>query len=44
MDYYSASNVAKELIIPVLIIHDEDDIDVPVKAAYHINENLKIQN
>lgn len=41
MDYYSASNAAKEVSIPVLIIHDENDVDVNVKAAYQINENLK---
>lgn len=41
MNYYSASNAAKEVLCPVLIIHDENDIDVPVKAAYHIKENLK---
>jgi len=41
MDYYSASNAAKEVIIPVLILHDENDVDVNVKAAYHIEENLK---
>lgn len=41
MNYYSASNAAKEVSIPVLIIHDENDEDVNVKAAYHIKENLK---
>lgn len=41
MDYYSASNAAKEVTVPVLIIHDENDIDVNVKAAYHIHKNLK---
>jgi pimeloyl-ACP methyl ester carboxylesterase len=41
MDYYSASNAAKEVSIPVLIIHDENDEDVNVKAAYQIKENLK---
>ena len=41
MDYYSASNAAKEVSIPVLIIHDENDVDVDVKAAYRINDNLK---
>ncbi|WP_298116889.1 alpha/beta hydrolase [Flavobacterium sp.] len=41
MNYYSASNAAKEVSIPVLIIHDENDVDVNVKAAYQINENLK---
>jgi pimeloyl-ACP methyl ester carboxylesterase len=42
MNYYSASNAAKEVLIPVLIIHDENDVDVNVKAAYNIKENLKI--
>lgn len=40
MDYYSASNAAKEVPIPVLIIHDENDEDVNVKAAYNIKNNL----
>ncbi len=42
MDYYSASNAAKEVSIPVLIIHDENDEDVNVKASYNIKENLNI--
>ncbi|GEC79953.1 alpha/beta hydrolase [Flavobacterium aquatile] len=41
MDFYSASNAAKIVSIPVLIIHDENDEDVNVKAAFHIKENLK---
>ena len=41
MNYYSASNAAKEVLIPVLIIHDENDEDVNIKAAYNISENLK---
>lgn len=41
MNYYSASNAAKEVLIPVLIIHDENDVDVNVRAAYNIKENLK---
>lgn len=41
MDYYSASNAAKEVSTPVLILHDENDTDVNIKAAYHIKENLK---
>ena len=41
MDYYSASNAAKEVYIPVLIIHDKNDDDVNVRAAYHISKNLK---
>jgi pimeloyl-ACP methyl ester carboxylesterase len=40
MDYYSASRAAKEVSIPILIIHDENDEEVNVKAAYHIHENL----
>jgi pimeloyl-ACP methyl ester carboxylesterase len=42
MNYYSASIAAKEVLIPVLIIHDENDVDVNVKAAYNIKENLNI--
>lgn len=41
MDYYSASNVAKEVLTPILIIHDENDEEVIVRAAYHISESLK---
>ncbi|MEZ0006290.1 pimeloyl-ACP methyl ester carboxylesterase [Flavobacterium sp. 28YEA47A] len=41
MDNFSAYKAAKEVAIPVLVIHDKDDDDVPVKAAYHIQENLK---
>lgn len=41
MESYSAYIVAREIQIPVLIIHDNDDADVPVKAAHHIHENLK---
>jgi len=41
MDGYSASRAAKTVDIPVLVIHDTDDADVNVKAAYHIHENLK---
>lgn len=41
MDSFSAYVAAKEVSIPVLVLHDKDDEDVPVKAAYHINENLK---
>ena len=41
MNHYSASNAAKEVSIPVLIIHDENDVDVNVKAAHNINKNLK---
>lgn len=41
MDSFSAYIAARDVHIPVLVIHDKDDDDVPVKAAYHINENLK---
>jgi pimeloyl-ACP methyl ester carboxylesterase len=37
---YSAYIAAQEVTVPVLVIHDEDDDDVPVSAAHHIMENL----
>ncbi len=40
MNDYSASEAAKAVKIPVLIVHDTDDTDVNVKAAHHIKENL----
>lgn len=40
MNDYSASEAAKDVKIPVLIVHDTDDTDVNVKAAHHIKENL----
>lgn len=41
MNSFSASIVAKEVAIPILIIHDENDEEVNVKAAYNIDKNLK---
>lgn len=41
MDSFSAYLSAKEVSIPVLVIHDENDSDVPVSAAKHIHEHLK---
>lgn len=41
MDSFSAYLSAKEIEIPVLIIHDNDDHDVPVKCGIHIQKNLK---
>lgn len=41
MDSYSAYLSAKEVNIPVLVIHDENDDDVPVDAAVHIHKHLK---
>lgn len=38
---YSAYLAAKEVTMPVLVIHDEDDKDVPVSAAHHIYSHLK---
>jgi pimeloyl-ACP methyl ester carboxylesterase len=37
---YSAYIAAQQVTIPVLIFHDEDDADVPVSSAYHIEQNL----
>jgi predicted alpha/beta-fold hydrolase len=33
MNDYSAYKAAKEITIPVLVIHDKDDPEVPVKAG-----------
>lgn len=41
MDDYSAYKAAEQIEIPVLVIHDTEDVDVPVKAAYHIQKHLK---
>ncbi|MDN3677496.1 alpha/beta hydrolase [Flavobacterium paronense] len=41
MESYSASFAAKSVEIPVLIIHDEHDDEISVKAAYNIHRNLK---
>ena len=40
MDSYSAYISARKITIPVLVIHDVDDSEVPVKSARHIVENL----
>lgn len=37
---YSAYVAATAIDIPILVIHDEDDRDVPLNAAYHIKEHL----
>ncbi|KAF2517555.1 alpha/beta hydrolase [Flavobacterium salilacus subsp. salilacus] len=37
---YSAYIAAKEVNVPVLVIHDRDDEDVPFTAAHHIHEHL----
>ncbi len=40
MESFSAYVAAKEVKIPVLVIHDTDDEDIPVSEAHHIIENL----
>ena len=41
MNSYSAYLAAKEITIPVLVIHDNDDTEVPVQAGIHIHKHLK---
>ncbi len=41
MNDFSASTAAKKVSIPVLVIHDKQDPDVPVSAAQNILKNLK---
>ena len=41
MDSLSANIAAKNLTLPVLIIHDNQDEDVPIKCAININKHLK---
>lgn len=41
MDDFSAYRAAQKIKIPVLVIHDNDDPEVPVKAGIHIHENLQ---
>lgn len=41
MDNYSGAVSARGVKIPTLVIHDKDDVDVRIKEAYEINENLE---
>lgn len=41
MESFSAYLSAKEIDIPVLVIHDNDDEDIPIKAGIHIHKFLK---
>lgn len=41
VDDSSSSTVAKKINIPVLVVHDVTDGDVPVSCAYEIRKNLK---
>ncbi len=40
MEDYSSYLSAKEIEIPVLVVHDQDDHEVPVGCAYHIADHL----
>lgn len=40
MESYSANLAAKSVAVPVLVIHDENDDEIPVKAAHNIHHNL----
>jgi pimeloyl-ACP methyl ester carboxylesterase len=41
MDSYSSFHAATEISIPVLVIHDENDEEVPVSCVHHIHQHLK---
>ncbi len=41
MENYSAHSAAKTVEIPVLVIHDENDYEVPVTTSINIHDNLK---
>jgi len=41
MDSFSSYHAAQKIDIPVLVVHDEDDDEVPVRCAHHIHQNLK---
>ncbi|HMI07389.1 MAG TPA: alpha/beta hydrolase [Flavobacterium sp.] len=41
MNSFSSYLSAKEITIPVLVIHDADDPEVPVKCAHQIYKNLQ---
>ncbi|TBX68806.1 alpha/beta hydrolase [Flavobacterium silvisoli] len=41
MEDYASHHAAKSVTIPVLIIHDKNDEDVPVKAAHNIQAHIK---
>lgn len=41
MNDFSAYRAAQKIKIPVLVIHDNDDPEVPVKSGIHIYENLE---
>jgi len=41
IDDFASSTVAKKIKIPVLVVHDKNDGDVPVSCAYRIRQNLE---
>ncbi|MDD3723160.1 MAG: alpha/beta hydrolase, partial [Lutibacter sp.] len=41
IDNYSAYIAAKSVKIPILVLHDTEDNDVPVSCAHHIRQNLE---
>lgn len=41
VDDFASHQLAKKIDIPVLIVHDTQDGDVPVSCAYNIRQNLK---
>jgi pimeloyl-ACP methyl ester carboxylesterase len=40
MNNYSGYIAAQEISIPLLVVHDENDTEVSVKAAHHIHQHL----
>ena len=40
MDSYSANVAAQSVTIPILLIHDQNDNEIPVKVAHTIHRNL----
>ncbi len=41
IENYSANIAAKEVSIPTLLFHDENDMDVPVSSSKNIRQNLR---
>ena len=41
MNDYSASLAAMSVDIPVLVVHDKEDRDVPVSSGHSIRQNLR---
>jgi pimeloyl-ACP methyl ester carboxylesterase len=41
IDNYSAYIAAKSVKIPTLVLHDTEDVEVPVSCAHHIRQNLE---